>query len=72
MSYVRLVDVTKRFGDVTAVDHLNFEIEKGSFFSMLGPSGCGKTHLVNAVGLRVSVGRRPPALLTEEKSLSAA
>ena len=51
MSYVRLVDVTKRFGDVTAVDHLNFEIEKGSCFSMLGPSGCGKTHLINAIGL---------------------
>ena len=49
MSYVRLVDVTKRFGDVTAVDHLNFEIEKGSCFSMLGPSGCGKTTTLRMV-----------------------
>lgn len=43
MSYVRLKDVTKRFGEVTAVDKLNLEIEKGECFSLLGPSGCGKT-----------------------------
>ena len=49
MSYVRLVNVTKRFGDVTAVDHLNYEIEKGECFSMLGPSGCGKTTTLRMV-----------------------
>ena len=38
MSYIRLVNVTKRFGNVTAVDNLNFEIGKGECFSMLGPS----------------------------------
>lgn len=43
MSYVRLMNVTKKFGDVTAVDALNLEIGKGECFSMLGPSGCGKT-----------------------------
>ncbi len=43
MSYVRLIDVTKKFGSVTAVDALNIEIEKGECFSLLGPSGCGKT-----------------------------
>jgi len=43
MSYIRLIDVTKRFGNVTAVDKLNLEIGKGECFSMLGPSGCGKT-----------------------------
>ncbi|MDR1856559.1 MAG: ABC transporter ATP-binding protein [Desulfovibrio sp.] len=43
MSYVRLVDVQKRFGQVVAVDRLNLGIEKGECFSMLGPSGCGKT-----------------------------
>jgi putative spermidine/putrescine transport system ATP-binding protein len=35
--------VTKRYGDVTAVDDLNLEIADGEFFSMLGPSGSGKT-----------------------------
>ena len=49
MSYIRLVDVTKRFGDVTAVDALNFEIGKGECFSMLGPSGCGKTTTLRMV-----------------------
>ncbi|MBF0528752.1 MAG: ABC transporter ATP-binding protein [Deltaproteobacteria bacterium] len=43
MSFVRLINVTKKFGSVTAVDHLNIEIEKGECFSILGPSGCGKT-----------------------------
>lgn len=49
MSYVRLVNVTKRFGDVTAVNSLNFEIGKGECFSMLGPSGCGKTTTLRMV-----------------------
>ncbi len=40
---VKLQDMTKRFGDVVAVDNINLKIEDGEFFSMLGPSGCGKT-----------------------------
>jgi len=43
MSHVKLQNVTKRFGEVVAVDNLNLEIEKGECFSFLGPSGCGKT-----------------------------
>ncbi len=40
---VRLSNITKRFGDFTAVDDLNLDIYEGEFFSLLGPSGCGKT-----------------------------
>ena len=40
---VRLEGVTKRFGDFAAVSHLDLDIERGEFFTMLGPSGCGKT-----------------------------
>ena len=35
--------VTKRFGDIVAVDEVSLAVERGSFFSFLGPSGCGKT-----------------------------
>jgi spermidine/putrescine transport system ATP-binding protein len=47
---VRLVDVTKRFDDVVAVDRISLEIESGSFFAMLGPSGCGKTTTLRMIG----------------------
>jgi len=40
---IRLVGLTKVFGDQTVVDHLDLDIRKGEFFSLLGPSGCGKT-----------------------------
>jgi putative spermidine/putrescine transport system ATP-binding protein len=40
---VRLVDLTRRFGDVTAVDGVSLDIVRGEFFTMLGPSGSGKT-----------------------------
>jgi spermidine/putrescine transport system ATP-binding protein len=47
---VRLERVTKRFGDVTAVDDLSLEIPEGEFFSLLGPSGCGKTTTLRMIG----------------------
>jgi len=40
---VELTGITKRFGDVVAVDNIDLEIADGEFFAMLGPSGCGKT-----------------------------
>ncbi len=40
---VEIEGVTKRFGDVLAVDQLDLEIGDGEFFALLGPSGCGKT-----------------------------
>jgi spermidine/putrescine transport system ATP-binding protein len=40
---VVLESVTKRFGELTAVDSIDLEITEGEFFTLLGPSGCGKT-----------------------------
>jgi putative spermidine/putrescine transport system ATP-binding protein len=40
---VRLVDLTRRFGDVAAVDSISVAIGRGEFFTLLGPSGSGKT-----------------------------
>ncbi|MEJ6781265.1 ribosome-associated ATPase/putative transporter RbbA [Aminobacter sp. Piv2-1] len=36
-------NLTMRFGDFTAVDHVSFEIERGEIFGFLGPNGCGKS-----------------------------
>ncbi|HET7901830.1 MAG TPA: ABC transporter ATP-binding protein [Candidatus Nanopelagicales bacterium] len=46
---LRIVDVTKRFGDFVAVDDLTLTIPAGSFFALLGPSGCGKTTTLRMV-----------------------
>jgi spermidine/putrescine transport system ATP-binding protein len=40
---VQIVDLVKRFPEVTAVDGINLDVAGGEFFSLLGPSGCGKT-----------------------------
>ena len=40
---VRAVDVTKRYGDLTAVDHVTVEVGQGEVYGVLGPNGAGKT-----------------------------
>jgi spermidine/putrescine transport system ATP-binding protein len=54
---LRLVRLTKRFGDMAAVDDLTLTIPQGSFFALLGPSGCGKT-----TTLRMVAGLEQPTL----------
>jgi spermidine/putrescine transport system ATP-binding protein len=46
---VVLESLTKRFGDVTAVDGIDLEIGEGQFFTLLGPSGCGKTTTLRVI-----------------------
>jgi spermidine/putrescine transport system ATP-binding protein len=47
---VRLEGVSKRFGDLVAVDGIDVEVPRGAFFAFLGPSGCGKTTTLRMIG----------------------
>ncbi len=54
MADVRLVNVTKRFGKVVAVDNVSLEVRDGEFMVLLGPSGCGKTTTLRIIaGLEI-------------------
>ncbi len=49
MSALDLIDVTKRFGQVAAVDSVSLSVPTGTFVCLLGPSGCGKTTLLRMI-----------------------
>ena len=49
MAFLELEDITKQFGQNTAVDHINVFVEQGEFLTLLGPSGCGKTTILRMV-----------------------
>ena len=55
MSSVKLVEVSKRFGPVVALDDLNLDVADGEFLVLVGPSGCGKT-----TALRIIAGLEDP------------
>ena len=46
---VTIKNLTKKFGDVVAVNNVSLTIEPGSFLTLLGPSGCGKTTLLRCI-----------------------
>ncbi|HEY4590336.1 MAG TPA: ABC transporter ATP-binding protein [Thermoanaerobaculia bacterium] len=46
---VEIQDITKRFGEVVAVDGVTLSIGRGELFALLGPSGCGKTTLLRMI-----------------------
>ena len=46
---VRLSNVTRRFGTLTAVDHLSLEIRSGEIFGLLGPNGAGKSTTIHLI-----------------------
>jgi len=43
---IQITNLTKKFGKLTAVDHLNLTIEEGEIFGLLGPNGAGKTTIL--------------------------
>jgi spermidine/putrescine transport system ATP-binding protein len=48
--HIRIEAVSKRYGEALALRHVDLEIGRGEFFSLLGPSGCGKTTLLKILG----------------------
>ncbi|MEM9548398.1 MAG: ABC transporter ATP-binding protein [Bacteroidota bacterium] len=49
MSILTLRNVVKQYHNHTAVDHISFEVPKGSIFGLLGPNGAGKTSLIRII-----------------------
>jgi iron(III) transport system ATP-binding protein len=59
MPAVLVENVSRHFGEVVAVDHVNLSVEHGEFVTLLGPSGCGKTTTLRMVaGLEQNTGGR--------------
>ncbi|MCE7626736.1 ATP-binding cassette domain-containing protein, partial [Vibrio fluvialis] len=49
MSDVSVQQLTKRFGDNTVFESIQFDIQQGEFITLLGPSGCGKSTLLRSL-----------------------
>lgn len=48
-NFIAFNDVTKIYDGNTVLDHIDFEIEEGKFYTLLGPSGCGKTTILRLI-----------------------
>lgn len=71
---IEVVNITKRFGPVVAVDRLSLQAEQGELLAIVGPSGCGKTTLLRIIagleepdGGQVFIGGRPATPLPPDK-----
>ena len=49
MSDIKIQNLTKRYGDMLALNDVSLTIESGEFLILLGPSGCGKTTLLRCI-----------------------
>lgn len=67
---IKFYDVSKRYGSLAVLDHLNLELEEGKTYCLLGPSGSGKTTLLR---LLMGLERPDQGLIKglEEKKISA-
>ncbi|MBQ7447680.1 MAG: ABC transporter ATP-binding protein [Eubacterium sp.] len=76
---IELHDLTKKFEEFTAVDHLNLRIETGEFFGLLGPNGAGKTTTISMLStvllptegeIRIDGGKLDRKASVEKRKLS--
>lgn len=49
MARVKLLNVTKKFGKVTAIENITFNVNDAEFFAIIGPTGCGKTTVLRVI-----------------------
>jgi ABC-2 type transport system ATP-binding protein len=47
MNVIETMDLTKKFGNLTAADKINIKVEQGEIFGLLGPNGAGKSTIIS-------------------------
>ena len=55
LSIVRIENVTKKYGNIVAVNDLSLSIEEGEIFGLLGPNGAGKSTLINMITSLITI-----------------
>ena len=68
---LQIKGLVKRYGDVTALDHLNLEVKEGEIFGLLGPNGSGKTTTIGCILALLNYDYGEIRLFGEEMSPSA-
>ena len=57
---IQALNLTKFYGEILAVDHISFEVERGEVFVFLGPNGAGKTTTIGCLQVSPSRLREKP------------
>lgn len=70
MIVASIKDVVKRFGNVQALDHVNFEIQEGEVLGLLGPNGAGKTTAIRALAGLIGVDSGEIMLFDEKQDIN--
>lgn len=66
MEIVKIENLVKRFGDVTAVDNISLSIEEGEIYGLLGPNGAGKSTIINIMCSLLSIDKGKIEILDKD------